>query len=117
MAFFGLIPHLYYYVPPCPVCGSEITGRYIKKYMGDNGKKIIEDGFRHGEIIKLTPQKSQNNCFCLACNNEWSDIIQPMMIRDDRMEEEIKKRHINELFEYYMSEEEEQEKKKKGFFF
>lgn len=115
MSFFGLIPHIYYYVPPCPVCGSEITGRYIRKYINDNTRRIIEDGFRHGEIIKLVPSKVDRNCFCLNCNHEWADFVTPSLKNDAQLQEEIEKRHINELYEYFMSEEVEPEKKRRFF--
>ncbi len=109
---FSFLPQLYYYVPPCPRCGSEVTGRYVKQYNSDYSSKIVEDGLRHGEIIKVIPSRTQNNCFCLECNYEWGEMLHPKLIKDDELMEEIQKRHINELAEALMEKPEEPKRKR-----
>ncbi len=108
--FFGL-PHLYYYVPKCPVCGSMVTGRYIKRYAGQFDDKIVLDGLNHGEIIKITPSRTSNNCFCLECNHEWSDIITPCLKNNEQIAVEKQNRRVNELMGLFEPQQEDPPKR------
>ena len=53
---------IYYYVPPCPVCGSKYTGYY--KRMTDDSGWTSKEGLKHGEIVRETTEVTDNNAFC-----------------------------------------------------
>ncbi len=104
----------YYNVPPCPACGSDVTGRYIRETY-PYSTKIIEDGLIHGEIIKISPGYHKDRCFCLVCEHEWTEHVPLTFITKEEQAEEIKKRHIRELIEELKAANPEPEQKKKFF--
>ena len=104
------MPCIYYYVPPCPVCGSKNTGYY--KRMTDDSGWTSKEGLKHGEIVRETTEVTDNNAFCEECGFEWSQQIKPIIIsrksRMDMMQEKgllarldaMKEQHTKEYEEY-----------------
>lgn len=64
----------YYFVPPCPHCGSPITGRYLRMWL--YRAEIIEDALKQGELVKPVCNKSQHrHAFCIDCGHEWVEDV------------------------------------------
>ena len=113
---FGLID-LYpdYRVSKCPVCSSEVTGRYIRK-PSSGGEKIVIDGLNNNEIIKITSDYCRDRCFCLECSAEWQEYVPLTLIKRDQLAEEGRKRHIDELKAALIEPEEKEQPKTKRIF-
>ena len=72
--FKDIIRKPYYFVPPCPQCGSPVTGRYVAMRMCKEW--IIEDSLRHGEYVRQADVDDQRGmAFCLNCNFEWPEDV------------------------------------------
>ena len=70
------IRHPYYYVPPCPQCGSRMTGRYVKTHRNTTTDWVINDSLKHGELVKPLPELPiYKNSFCVECGHEWNASI------------------------------------------
>lgn len=113
MNIFDIYP--YYNVPECPVCGSPVTGRYIRQ-TSSNCDDIILNGFKHGEIIKVAPGYFKDRNFCLECMAEWEDHIPLTFITGEQKQKEIEKRHITELWDAMEEELKRYEKPRKRMF-
>ncbi len=98
---FGL--HVYYYVPPCPNCGQDQTGRYVKEPLYDKGL-TTEESLRHGEIVREIDRVPEKNCFCEVCGFEWHAYISSSLISTERLSLEKKKRQTTERYSAYMAE-------------
>lgn len=91
----------YYYVSPCPECGSRKTGRYVMPPVLYKDYMMLES-LRHGEIIKYRNPEPLKNAFCLECSHEWIEHIVPRRITADEMADEIRERDTDTLLEAYM---------------
>lgn len=111
------IRHLYYYVPPCPVCGSNMTGRYIKSHRETDSEWQLEESLKHGELIRLQYVPMQYNCFCQICGFNWIGDIKPRFLNLDEIQMEKELRHTREILNQKMEEDREEEKKKKHSIF
>lgn len=89
----------YYYVPPCPECGSHMTGRYVKGYNSYEADWMINESLRKGELITLVPEIKEKNCYCTECDAEWYSDIKFMVINGLRLEKEIEDRHTKEILQ------------------
>lgn len=108
------IRHLYYYVPPCPKCGSRITGRYVKQPHNQGDAEYMQrESLKHGELIRFVPSEPIKNCYCEECGHEWGHTVRSYFITKERMEEEIEARDTRSL---YMEFNEKYPRKKKSFF-
>jgi len=92
---FDMYP--YYNVPPCPACGSPITGRYVRQIAKEDDKRLVMDGLKHGEIIKTSLHGCRDRCFCLECMHEWEEHVSLSFVSRAQLAEEREKRHIMEL--------------------
>ena len=71
--------HIYYYIPPCPKCGSMHTGRYVKQpRRAEDARYMMEQSLKHGELIRFTYIEPLNNAFCEDCGYEWPQPVRTM---------------------------------------
>jgi hypothetical protein len=96
-AMLGKIRKPYYYVPPCPVCGSAVTGRLVSDHRYNEIQWMINDALKNGELIRPVPKIGAQNCFCLSCGSEWYTETRLMMFSRDQIEEQKKIRHTDEI--------------------
>lgn len=84
----------YVYVPPCPKCGSFKTGFYV---LGINpNQREIKRHLKNGEYIDFSFDVSDTNCFCIDCGISWFTPLKIKYLDKQELEEEKKKREINE---------------------
>lgn len=83
----------YHNVPPCPKCGSFVTGEFIKMKWNDDKKWLVNDSLKRGEIINPVVEMTENNCFCVECGYAWNENINVENYSLAQIEEEKKKRH------------------------
>lgn len=82
-------PTLYYYVPPCPECGSRITGRYVRQPFTSNYIRYVKDeSLKHGELVRLVPSVPFDNAFCETCGHEWPENVYARIMPACDVEEE-----------------------------
>ena len=88
-------PAFYYDVPPCPECKSPVTGHYVRQPLTESYIHYVkEEALKHGELVRLVPQKKKKNAYCEACGHEWAQDI-PLRIKPaSYIEEEKQKRGI-----------------------
>lgn len=111
---FGKLPtKIYYYVPPCPKCGSRVTGHYIASRRDNDQDWVILEALKHGEIAQLSYEVPTNNCFCLDCGFEWGEDVSASFKTSNYVKEQRAIRHTDELLRSYR---EEMGPKKRGFF-
>lgn len=110
--FSAILKHNYIYVPPCPCCGSEATGRYVKqkKYDKDN-KWMIEESYRNGEIIALVPEIGEKNAFCFNCEYTWRARMQNVWLTKDELFHEKQVRGTMDILDTLNSVGDEKKKK------
>ena len=69
---FDRVPQIYYYVPPCPACGSRKTGRYVRKPLTAGDMRFVEtESLRNGELIRFASHVPDKNAYCEDCGHEW----------------------------------------------
>ena len=106
----------YYYVSPCPNCGSFVTGRYIRAHKGDSNEWAIDDALKNGEIVEPIPEMGSKNCFCLDCGYEWFDFVDMKWFSLDQIRKEKTLRHTREILtEHYNQQEEYKKTHKRNF--
>lgn len=94
--------HIYYYVPPCPRCGSRKTGRYIRApFTGSGFTK--EESLKKGELIRFSVEEPINNGFCVACGNEWPVRVKTKFLTYAQIQEEQIARDTKSLYEQYLN--------------
>lgn len=120
MFLLDLISRKYYhYVPPCPLCGSEVTGRYVKKpswfiiYEEYDMDYAAKEYLKAGELVRFVDFRPEDRCFCAECGHTWEQHIEPGLYKKETIENEKRKRHIEEEYLKYRR---EHPKKKKSFF-
>lgn len=92
------IPHIYYYVPPCPRCGSRKTGRYVKTpYSGAGYMK--EHSLKNGELIRFCLEEPIDNGFCASCGFEWPVRVETRFLPYQKIMEEQKVRGTQDAYE------------------
>lgn len=87
------IPHSYYYVSPCPNCGSKVTGRLVRRPLTD-ADKVMELSLKNGELIKFS--RSANTAYCETCNHEWYESIKLKLLPREEIENQKKIRNTEE---------------------
>lgn len=87
----------YYYVPPCPVCGSYITGHFMKSHRKTDYEWQIDESLSNGEIVDFKSNVGNINAFCVSCGYEWSEIIELKFFTLERIEEEKERRGTSVL--------------------
>lgn len=93
---------IYYYVPPCPVCGSRRTGRYLRTPFMDHDYTYL-DSLKNGELVRFSDQIPDDNCYCADCGHRWHKVINPVFISTDQKEEEKIARGTISLYESEMA--------------
>lgn len=109
------VRHIYYYVPPCPKCGSRRTGRYMRQprvFPGDQWY-VQTESLGSGELVRFAKRVPDNNCYCEDCGNEWHHLVTSRFMTEAEIQEEKKARCTNERYYRYL---EENPKKKKTIF-
>ncbi len=87
------LPTIYYYVPPCPNCGSRRTGRFILQHCDTDTDWVVKESLKHGEIVGALPElPEKENCFCLECNHAWYYPVYASLRTRAFVEEEKKER-------------------------
>lgn len=90
----------YYYVPPCPNCDSNFTGRFVRNHRNTERDWIINEALRHGELVKpMNDMPVYSNAFCLNCGNIWRANIKFILISADEMRKEKLKRGTAPILE------------------
>ena len=98
---FPLIRFPYYYVPPCPACGSPETGRIVKE-PGSHADYTMVSSLQNGEIIMFDPAPEPvNNLFCLSCGHQWTGDVQVRMLTKAQIRQEQKRRGTLELLDEF----------------
>lgn len=93
----------YYYVPPCPICGSEVTGRYVSKPWV-NQKYMMMESLKNGEIIRFRKKVPDKNMFCEDCGFEWREDVRIVRIEQEDKDGEIARRGTEKKLVQYMKE-------------
>lgn len=98
IALYKKIVHVpYYYVPPCPNCGSRKTGYYIRSN-GDYQTRWSEiQAFKNGELVEAVPIIPRENAFCIDCGYNWKELIDAKMMSLEFISNEIEARKTNIL--------------------
>ena len=92
-------PVLYYYVPPCPACGSRITGRYVRRPSSKwDMEYVYEDSLKHGELVKMAERVPIANAYCEECGNEWPQHLGLKILPAWQVEEEKKIRNTDAAY-------------------
>ncbi len=107
------IPHIYYYVPPCPECGSRKTGRYVRKPLTSADAWYVEtQSLQNGELIRFAKNVPFENAYCEDCGNKWHVLVRACLKTAAEIQDEIEVRGSKEQYEQYIA---ENPKKKKSF--
>lgn len=94
---FPVIRFPYYYVPPCPVCGSMETGRIVKE-PATHAEYTMQASLKNGEIIMFDPAPGPTgNLFCLSCGHQWTGEVSLRMLTLAQIRQEQKRRGTPEL--------------------
>lgn len=107
--------HMYYHVPRCPVCYSDMTGRFIKFHNQTEADWAINESLRNGELVKPQSEMTDNNVFCLDCGHTWKAVVNLSFVSYNTIEEEKEKRHTKEILNERVIEKGEEDKKPKAF--
>ncbi len=71
---YDIIKLPYHDVPPCPYCGSHLTGRCVR--MGRFSKWLIMAALRYGEHLEpLFDDNLRSAAFCRNCSYEWPEDV------------------------------------------
>ena len=101
----------YYYVPPCPICKSAMTGTFVTAHRATDTNWMINEALRNGEIVKpVEKMPSEANAFCLDCGYTWYAPIHMKMVPISEIENEIVRRHTQEILQIRYAEQAEEEK-------
>lgn len=78
----------YYYVDPCPKCGSRKTGRYVKQPITGSGY-MLEESLKAGELIRFLSFVPEKNGFCATCGHEWHTMAKLKFWPTDKIRDEM----------------------------
>ena len=92
--------HFYYYVPPCPECGSKATGRFIPTHSDETNEYILRDCLKHGELVMDTEEVIPSaNLFCMECRHIWGGSVQMRLLTAEEIMKEKRDRGTIELLQ------------------
>ena len=101
MSFLKIIKKIikrpYYYVSPCPVCKSRMTGRYIRLWRDTEAQWQINESLRNGELVRPVAELLPRNCFCADCDYEWWENVELQFFSLEQIDEEKKARLTREI--------------------
>lgn len=86
------IKTLYYYVPPCPLCKSPVTGHFIRLQRDTVSEWQITESLKHGELVQPVHEVGRNNCYCLKCGCQWPGDVETKWLSLLEIDEEKEKR-------------------------
>ena len=109
------IKHPYYYVPPCPVCGSRCTGRFVRRPV-KNSLYVEEESLKNGEIIRFCQGFPQDRVFCVDCGHEWEFRVLIKFLTREEISEEKKARGTEEAYEELLQMKEMEAPRRGGVF-
>lgn len=89
---------IYYYVRPCPKCGSRCTGRFIKRPYVDSDF-VEQESLKHGEIVRFASTVPEKNCFCVDCGFEFKYTVRTRLLTKDQILDEQRERGTEEAYE------------------
>ena len=108
------IKSLYYYVPPCPTCGSHMTGRFVKDHRTNDIEWVIDNSLKHGELVRPMPEiPPYADAFCAECDYEWFADIHHTWVTNAELKLQKTERHTNEILAARYAAERQKEKEKK----
>lgn len=111
-----IIHRFYYYIPPCPSCGSPVTGRYVKLHRETDTEWQINESLRHGELIQALNEVPLRNCFCVNCGYEWNEDAKLQFLSQEKINEEKKKRLTVDILNKRIAEQREALKRDHSLF-
>lgn len=91
----------YYYMPPCPKCGSECTGRYVSPPYVNKHYTMLES-LKNGELVRYIKNVPVKNAYCEECGFEWKESPRLLRLSPEEKEEEIARRKTERKAEEYM---------------
>ena len=103
-------PKPYYYVEPCPRCGSRRTGRYMRMPITSAGY-TMESSIKAGELIKFVQHVPRKNLYCADCGHEWPGIVRTRLLSEAKIQEERKARGTDILYNKIMERKERARRK------
>lgn len=114
--FKNHIKKIYYYVPPCPLCQSTITGHFIRLQRDNVSEWQITEALKHGELVHPVHEVGRNNCYCLKCGCQWSGDVETKFLSVAEIEAEKEKRLTRVLLNKRIADERERRKNDHGAF-
>ena len=94
--------HIYYFVPPCPKCGSRKTVRYIRSPLTGEGY-TKEASLKNGELVRFSFEVPVNNGYCMSCGYEWPVRVETKLWSYTKIREEQIARGTDILYEKILS--------------
>ena len=110
--FNKIIKKPYYYVPPCPCCGSHITGKFVKMRGTYETDWMINEALRNGELIAPVPEVLEHTAYCVECDHTWNAYIPMKMLTQEEIQQQKILRMTNEILSARYAQIKELEKKK-----
>ena len=107
-----LIKLPYYYVPPCPNCGSRATGRMIKANRQRSFEWVFVEALKNGELVAPASENFQKNLFCNACGHTWEGPVRQFWLTKEQIVYEKEIRGTDPLLQQKLNEIAEENKHK-----
>ena len=95
----SLAVHPYYYVSPCPNCGSTMTGRIVKNRRDADIDWAIVTALRNGEIVVPVDDPGKENACCLECDHIWCEPIELTFITSEERKRQKSLRNTRSLLD------------------
>lgn len=114
---FDKIPHIYYYVPPCPKCGSRKTGRYVRQphtlHPAEDAWYVQTQSLQNGELVRFARRIPYENVYCEDCGERWHFLVRSGIKTEKEIQIEKKARGTEDKYLRFV---EDNPKRKKSFF-
>lgn len=111
----ALLPKIYYYVPPCPECGSKATGRFLSVRERDQ-TWALREALKNGELAQIAPSNAALNLFCIDCGHEWAGEVKMTFKMPASIAQERVDRHTDEILRSLDEENRKNKPKRFGIF-
>lgn len=111
----------YYYVPPCPQCGSRATGRFIKSRGGRQDEWTVMESLKHGELVSPEAEiDSRFTTYCATCGFMWNGKVEIKWLSPSELEDEKIARGTRDIMNFRFQQDAEnpdnvKKKKHSGF--
>lgn len=100
-------------MPPCPVCGSCVTGQY-RKLPKRHALYEMENHLKNGEIVLFVEQVPISNAFCLKCHHTWPQVVKTKVLGEKEIAKEMRARNVRTLYEAFQEQYDLKDTKHKG---